>query len=174
MTTIHGRLGGRPRGYDLHVTWNGSTLDGRIGAAHPGDGKNVHLHVSAGQVKGRVGSAQTGFTVLGTLTADSLDVRLGPLVDFDYVHLYASGDALSGRYGGSNGTQGFTIRRTAPHVTGRIGSIQPDDGKDFALSAPDVPLPISALLAACAYKVLMVPVDSSGMTDSVMLDILDI
>ncbi len=78
-------------------------------------------------------------------------MRLGGYTDGVDTRLSFGQDGAEGRYGSFTAGQDVKLRHYGGEVRGRFGGVS--EGMDFRLDLGNVPLPLGALLAVCAFRV---------------------
>lgn len=154
MTNLNGRIGGKQWGFDLHATWRGQELIGRIGAPSPGNGKDIHFTLVENVIEGHVGSKGMGFDLRGTCSPSAIQIRLGGVSAGVDLNLTLHRGVVKGRYGGKAMGKDVHLMLQGSTLTGRIGAAAPGDGKDVALSVVDVPLEVATVVVLCGFFML--------------------
>ena len=111
------------------------------------------MRVTAGgaAILGRVGGYTRGVDLNAQVLGQELVVRLGTLTAGDDVRLTFTAEGAEGRYGTFTTGQDVRLRHDAGRVQGRVGGVS--QSMEFWLELGEVPLPLGALLAVCAYRV---------------------
>lgn len=153
MTTLQGRLGGFSDGWDIHAEWDGQHLRGWIGDFTAGQG--IALSLNETMLEGRVGQADTGFSLHATRQGETRQgetwhLNLGELPGKSEAILNIATAGVIGQYGESE----LALQQQLTEVHGYIGNpVNKAKKMAIRMDLGGVPLPVAAVLAVSTFKV---------------------